>query len=422
MKKMKVVIVGGGFAGIQLIRKLDENLFDILLIDRLNHHQFQPLFYQVATSQIEPSSISFPLRNVFSERKNVQVRMTEVTAVYPDQNKIKTDIGEFDYDFLILAMGCTTNFYGNQNICRNSFTLKTTYDAITIRNHIITTFEKIVSASEEEREALNNLVIVGGGPTGVELAGAFAEIKRNILPKDYKGVDFSKFNVILVEGTKNTLGNMTDASKVESKNYLERLGVDIRTEVFVKDYDGNILQLSNGEFIRTRTVIWVAGVTGNTVDGLSQEVVTRGNRIKVDRYNKVQGYQNIFAIGDLACMSTPKYPNGHPQVANVAINQAKLLAKNLKLLISGKQPKEYEYKDLGSMATIGRNKAVVDLPFIHFKGYFAWVIWMFLHLMLILSVRNKLIIFINWAWAYVKKDTSLRLILKEDKKKCTHLK
>jgi NADH dehydrogenase len=422
MKKMKVVIVGGGFAGIQLIRKLDENLFDILLIDRLNHHQFQPLFYQVATSQIEPSSISFPLRNVFSERKNVQVRMTEVTAVYPDQNKIKTDIGEFDYDFLILAMGCTTNFYGNQNICRNSFPLKTTYDAITIRNHIITTFEKIVSASEEEREALNNLVIVGGGPTGVELAGAFAEIKRNILPKDYKGVDFSKFNVILVEGTKNTLGNMTDASKVESKNYLERLGVDIRTEVFVKDYDGNILQLSNGEFIRTKTVIWVAGVTGNTVDGLSQEVVTRGNRIKVDRYNKVQGYQNIFAIGDLACMSTPKYPNGHPQVANVAINQAKLLAKNLKLLISGKQPKEYEYKDLGSMATIGRNKAVVDLPFIHFKGYFAWVIWMFLHLMLILSVRNKLIIFINWAWAYVKKDTSLRLILKEDKKKCTHLK
>ncbi|HNZ61597.1 MAG TPA: NAD(P)/FAD-dependent oxidoreductase [Paludibacteraceae bacterium] len=422
MKKMKVVIVGGGFAGIQLIRKLDENLFDILLIDRLNHHQFQPLFYQVATSQIEPSSISFPLRNIFNERKNVQVRMTEVTAVYPDQNKIKTDIGEFDYDFLILAMGCTTNFYGNQNICRNSFTLKTTYDAITIRNHIITTFEKIVSASEEEREALNNLVIVGGGPTGVELAGAFAEIKRNILPKDYKGVDFSKFNVILVEGTKNTLGNMTDASKVESKNYLERLGVDIRTEVFVKDYDGNILQLSNGEFIRTRTVIWVAGVTGNTVDGLSQEVVTRGNRIKVDRYNKVQGYQNIFAIGDLACMSTPKYPNGHPQVANVAINQAKLLAKNLKLLISGKQPKEYEYKDLGSMATIGRNKAVVDLPFIHFKGYFAWVIWMFLHLMLILSVRNKLIIFINWAWAYVKKDTSLRLILKEDKKKCTHLK
>jgi len=422
MKKMKVVIVGGGFAGIQLIRKLDENLFDILLIDRLNHHQFQPLFYQVATSQIEPSSISFPLRNVFSERKNVQVRMTEVTAVYPDQNKIKTDIGEFDYDFLILAMGCTTNFYGNQNICRNSFTLKTTYDAITIRNHIITTFEKIVSASEEEREALNNLVIVGGGPTGVELAGAFAEIKRNILPKDYKDVDFSKFNVILVEGTKNTLGNMTDASKVESKNYLERLGVDIRTEVFVKDYDGNILQLSNGEFIRTRTVIWVAGVTGNTVDGLSQDVVTRGNRIKVDRYNKVQGYQNIFAIGDLACMSTPKYPNGHPQVANVAINQAKLLAKNLKLLISGKQPKEYEYKDLGSMATIGRNKAVVDLPFIHFKGYFAWVIWMFLHLMLILSVRNKLIIFINWAWAYVKKDTSLRLILKEDKKKCTHLK
>lgn len=410
-KKKRVVIVGGGFAGIQLVKSLDEKLFDVLLIDKVNHHQFQPLFYQVASSQIEPSSISFPFRNVFRNKKNVQIRLAEVQQINRQKNCIETDIGNFEYDYLVLAMGCKTNFFGNDNIARNVFTLKTTYDAINIRNHILLTFEKIISANDEEREALFNLVIVGAGPTGVELSGAFAEIKKHVLPKDYRGIDFSKFNILLIEGTKNTLSSMSDASKKESRTYLEKMGVNVMTETFVKDYDGETLLLSNGKQIKTKTVIWSAGVTGNTIEGFNDDAYAGGKRLIVDRYNRVSGSDNIYAVGDIAFMTTPLYPKGHPQLANVAINQAKNLAKNLYRLQVQTKPVEFEYKDLGSMATIGKNKAVVDLPFIHFKGYFAWLVWMFLHLMLILTVRNKLIIFINWAWTYFTKDSSLRLIL-----------
>lgn len=416
-KKHKVIVVGGGFAGIQFIRNLDENLFDVLLIDKLNHHQFQPLFYQVATSQIEPSSISFPLRNIFTKKKNVQIRLAEVLSVDQSNHKISTSIGEFEYDYLVIAIGCTTNFFGNDILKKNTLTLKSTYDAITIRNHILQTFEDIISSNQEEKEGLLNLVIVGAGPTGVELAGAFAEIKSYILPKDYPGIDFSQFNIFLIEGSKNTLNNMSDDAKATSKKYLDKMGVIVYTETFVKDYDGETLVLSNGNLLKTKTVIWAAGVIGNKIDGFSSNVITPGNRFRVDRKNKVIETENIFALGDIAYMETPNYPKGHPQLANVAINQAKVLAKNLKLLMQNKPTIDYEYKDLGSMATIGRNKAVVDLPFIHFKGYFAWLVWMFLHLMLILSVKNKLVIFINWAWAYITKDTSLRLILQQKKSK-----
>jgi NADH dehydrogenase len=295
-------------------------------------------------------------------------------------------------------------------------TLKTTYDAINIRNHILQTFENIISAGITERESLLNLVIVGAGPTGVELAGAFSEIKRYILPKDYPGIDFSKFNIILLEGSQHTLNSMSEHARSASQQYLIDMGVQIQTETFVKNYDGEKLLLANGNVIKTKTVIWAAGVTANQINGLKTEVYTNGNRLKVNRFNQVLGYDCIFAVGDLALMETPIYPKGHPQLANVAINQAKLLAKNLKSLVRSKPMMQYEYKDLGSMATIGKHKAVVDLPFYKFKGYFAWVVWMFLHLMLILSVKNKLIIFINWAWAYVSKDSSLRLILKSDSK------
>ena len=415
--KKKVIVVGGGFAGIQAIRNLDENIFDILLIDKLNHHQFQPLFYQVATSQIEPSSISFPLRNIFKSKKNVQVRLAEVLSVFSSQNKILTSIGEFEYDYLVLAIGCRTNFYGNAEIEQNSFTLKTTYDAISVRNHIILTFEKIISASEEEKKALLNLVIVGAGPTGVELSGAFAEIKKNILPKDYPGIDFSKFKIILVEGSKNTLNAMSDNAKKTSRKYLEQMGVKLFTETYVKNYDGETLTFQDGRTLKSKTVIWAAGVIGNTLANIPQEDIVPGNRIKVSRINKVSWAENIFVLGDIVYMETPKYFKGHPQVANVAINQAKNLAKNLKYIEKGKGTKEFEYKDRGSMATIGTHKAVVDLPFIKFGGYIAWITWMFLHLMLILSVKNKLIIFINWAWAYIGKDTSLRLILTQNKNK-----
>ncbi len=409
--KQKVVVVGAGFAGIQLVRNLSESLFDVVLIDKINHHQFQPLFYQVATSQIEPSSISFPIRNIFKNKSNLQIRLAEVLKVDAEQNTIDTSIGTFTYDFLVIATGCSTNFFGNELIKQNTFTLKSTYEAITIRNHIIQTFEDIISATEQEKEALLNLIIVGGGPTGVELSGAFAEIKKFILPQDYPGIDFSKFNITLIEGSKHTLNAMSEKSKVHSAAYLKKLGVNIITETFVKNYDGTTLALSNGNTIKSKTVIWAAGVLGNMIQGVNTENIIGANRIKVNRQNLVIGTKNIFAIGDIAYMETPLYPKAHPQVANVAINQAKLLAKNLSYQLNNKTLKDFEYKDLGSMATVGTNKAVVDLKIGHFKGFFAWLVWMFLHLMLILSVKNKLIIFINWAWNYLTKDSSLRLIL-----------
>jgi NADH dehydrogenase len=415
--KSKIIIIGGGFGGLQLAQNLDEKLFDILLIDRLNHHQFQPLFYQVATSQLEPSSIAFPFRKVLQHRCDIRIRLAEVKSINCDKNSIQTTIGTFEYDILVIATGCTTNFFGNQEIKKNAYTLKTTHQAITIRNSIIESFEKLLYVPEEEKEALFNIVIVGGGPTGVELSGAFAEIKRDILPKDYPRIDFSKLQVILLEGSNHTLGSMSDMAKNASQKYLLDLGVIVKTGVFVKNYDGEIATLDNGEVIKTKNLIWAAGITGNLIEGISGEIITKANRIKVNRINQVDGFQNVYVIGDIAYMETPHYPAGHPQLANVAINQGKLLAKNLKSIILNKKTIEYEYKDLGSMATIGRNKAVVDLPFIKFKGYFAWLIWMFLHLMLILSVRKKLIIFINWAMNYLTKDSSLRLILKGDEDK-----
>ena len=346
LERKKVVVVGGGFAGIQLVRKLDSKYFDVLLIDKLNHHQFQPLFYQVATSQIEPSSISFPLRNIFNYKKQLQIRMAEVENVEQLTNTIQTTIGSFSYDYLVLAVGCKTNFFGNQNIEKNALTLKSTYDAITIRNHILETFEKIISSSEEERESLFNLVIVGAGPTGVELAGAFAEIKKHVLPKDYRGIDFSRFKIFLIEGSKNTLNNMSEKAKSASKSYLTKMGVEILTEKIVKDYDGQKVILNDGNVIHSKTVIWAAGVTGNILTGFSGEALTNTNRFKVDRQNKLIGSENVYAIGDIALMETPSYPKGHPQLANVAINQAKLLANNLKSLQQEGRQKDFEYRHL----------------------------------------------------------------------------
>jgi NADH dehydrogenase len=417
MRKENIIIAGGGFGGVQLARHLDGDLFDILLIDKLNHHMFQPLFYQVATSQLEPGSISFPLRKIFHDKKNIEIRLAEVLNVEPDTNTINTSIGNFSYDYLVLATGCRTNFFGNNEIMKNSFALKTTFDAIKIRNEVLQGFEDLLSVHENEKEYLLNIVIVGAGPTGVELAGAFAEIKKNILPKDFPLLDLKDLKIILLEGGPYTLGSMSEMAQKASEEYLSRMGVEIRKNVFVKNFDGKIISLSDGNTIKSSKVIWTAGVTGNPVKGLDKNAYSNNGRITVNRFNLVQGHKNIYTIGDLAYMETPRYPKGHPQVANVAINQAKNLARNLRALRNNKPLKQYEYRNLGTMATIGKNKAVVDLPFIRFKGYFAWAVWMFLHLMLILSVRNKLIIFINWAWSYVTMDSSLRLILKDPDKK-----
>lgn len=412
--KKRIVVIGGGFAGLQFIKNLKRNEFDILLIDKMNHHMFQPLFYQVAAAQIEPSSISFPFRNLLKRRKDVRIRLGVVKEIDYKNSLINTTIGEIAYDILVIATGCKTNFFGNENIKKYSYSLKSTVQSIKIKNLILENFEKILYTDENERQSLYNIVIVGAGPTGVELSGAFAEIKKNILPKDFYRIDFSKLQIILVEGSEHTLNSMSQMAQKASEKYLTELGVLIKKGVFVNNYDGSTITLSNGELISSKNLIWTAGVTGNILHGLPLDSISKSNRYIVDRHNKVEGCDNIYAIGDVALMKTPKYPEGHPQVANVAINQGKNLAKNILLEIHHKNLKDYEYRDKGSMATIGKNKAVVDLPYFSFKGYIAWYIWMFLHLMLILSVRNKVIIFIDWAWNYISNNSGLRLIIKKN--------
>jgi NADH dehydrogenase len=415
----KIVIIGGGFAGLQLATALMKADLKVVLIDKQNHHQFQPLFYQVASGRLEPSSISFPFRKIFQKSKNVDFRMADIISINPAEKKIMTAYDRtITYDHLVIATGCKTNFFGNKQMSENAFSMKTTQESIDIRNKILFSFEKEIFARPEDKQAWMNIIIVGAGPTGVELSGAFAELKNDVLPKDYHNIDFSKFNIILLEGSKYTLNNMSEKSRIASRKYLEDLSVIVKTETLLESYDGNVAVLNTGERIPSKNVIWAAGVTGNIIEGLAPENIHK-NRYIVDRLNKLKQFDNIYALGDIAYMETPKFPNGQPQVANVAINQAKNLGKNIlkSLKHENYEPVEYEYHDLGMMATIGKHKAVVELPFFKFKGPLAWYVWMFLHLMLILSVRNKIIIFFNWAWSYLTKDTSLRLITTIDYKK-----
>ena len=413
----KIVIIGGGFAGLQLAKSLNNKRKKVIVIDRVNHHMFQPLFYQVACGRIEPSNISFPFRKIFQRSRNVQYRMTDVQKILPEQNKIITEDAEFTYDKLVIATGCKTNFFGNRKMEHLTFGMKNTQEAIAIRNHVLLTFEKLIIERKRSDDGNWNIVIVGSGPTGVELAGAFAEMKKDILPRDYPHMNFDNLNIILVSSTTTPLSVMSEESQQMSEKYLKELGVQFMSDEFVTDYDGDKVYMKSGKTIASNNVIWAAGVTGNIIEGLNPEVMIR-NRYKTDRFNRVFGYENIFAIGDIAYMETPKYPQAHPQVANVAINQGKNLGRNF-LRKSENEWKEYEYNDQGSMATIGKHRAVVDLPNFKFQGFLAWYFWMFLHLMLILSVRNKIAIFFNWMWSYLNKDSSLRLIIIPNRKNDT---
>jgi NADH dehydrogenase len=417
---MKLVIIGAGFGGLRLARKLnDVTGFEITLIDRVNYHQFQPLFYQVATAGLDASNISFPLRKVFHHSKNVSIRMAEVEKIITAENRVVTNIGDFEYDHLVIATGADTNFFGNANMAANAFPMKSTTEALQLRHRILHNFEDALSAKDPiVLQRLMNIVVVGGGPTGVELSGALADMKRFVLPKDYPELDFNKMNIYLLEGTPKTLGVMSDKSSEQSRKYLERLGVTVMTNTLIKDYDGKTALMQDGKTIETFTVIWAAGIKGNVPAGINPELVVKGNRIKVNRRCKVEGFDNVYAIGDVSYMEEPAYPKGHPQVAPVAMQQADLLVNNLKRIQmkSGKDHFiDFEYKDKGAMATVGRNLAVVDIPKpkLHFGGILAWFIWMSLHLMLILGVKNRFFVFINWVTNYFTRDQNLRLIFRE---------
>lgn len=416
---MKIVIVGGGFGGLRLGRKLNNRPgFEVVLVDKFNYHQFQPLFYQVATAGLDASNISFPLRKAFHNSKNVRIRLGELQEIIPSENKIRLDNGEIEYDILVIATGADTNFFGNPNLIEKAFPMKSTVEALQLRHQLIQNFEDALQVkSPEELEKLLTIVIVGGGPTGVELSGAIAEMKRDVLPKDYPEIDFTKMKIYLLEGGAKTLGTMSEKSAKHSQQYLERLGVTVLTNTIVKDYDGERVTLQDNKSIRSGVVIWAAGIRGNVPAGIQKDLIARGNRIKVDRYNKVLGFENIYAIGDIAYMETPRYASGHPQVASVAIQQADALADNFRKMERKSNPRqllEFEYYDKGSMATVGRNLAVVDIPKpkLHFKGLLAWLIWMGLHLVLILGVKNRLFVFLNWVYNYFTRDQSLRLIFK----------
>ena len=414
----KIIIVGAGFAGLRLAQDLEDTQYDILLIDRNNYHQFQPLMYQVATARLEPSSIAFPLRKVFQHSKNVRIRIAEVLKVDIENRVLTTSIASFEYDYLVLAFGCTTNYFGNAEIQKFAYPMKSIPESLQLRNCILQTFEDVLTAKPEDLQSLMNFVIVGGGPTGVELAGALSEMKKYVLPRDYPDKDFSKLNIYLLEGSPTVLNTMSEESQKKSCKYLKELNVIIKTNTVVEHYDGKTISLKNGEKIYSKNVIWAAGVIGNIIEGMPKESQTKGNRFVVDRRGQIKSIKNVFALGDIAYMATPKYPNGHPQVASVAVQHGKFLAKNLKLRLKNKPEIDFEYHNKGSMATIGKRKAVVDLPKFHFHGRLAWITWMLVHLMLLLSVKNKLSVFLNWTLNYFSNDSTLRILLKSVSKKC----
>ena len=410
--KPRVVIVGGGFAGIELAKNLRDFEAQIVLIDKNNYHTFQPLLYQVATAAMEPDSIAYPFREIFNHQHNFIFRMAEVSKIKPEENAIETSIGDITYDFLVLAMGSRTNYFGMEDIQKNAMPMKTVPEALALRNLMLENFEKaLLMNTIEEREALMNIAVVGGGPTGVETAGSLGELKTHVLPHDYPELDFERMQIHIIDMEDRLLKTMSPQASDSAEKFLKRFDINIWVNAKVASYDGKLLILSNGKKLLTDTVIWAAGVTGEIIPGLKPETIV-GNRIKVDPHNRVEGYSNIFAIGDVAAMITEKTPKGYPMLAPVAIQQAKLLAKNFKRLENQKPLEAFVYHNLGVLATIGRNNAVVELAFVRFYGFVAWFVWLFVHLMALVGFRNKIVAFVNWAWNYFSYDRGLRLIIK----------
>jgi len=409
----RVVIAGCGFAGLTLARKLKNTGYQVVILDKHNYHQFPPLFYQVASAGLEAASILFPIRKIFQNHRDYYIRKAEVKTIDPAKNQLITSSGTIDYDFLVLAHGATNSYFDSKDMEEHTKGMKTIAEVLDLRNSLLMNLENaLTSDNEEERDMHLNIVIIGAGPSGVEIAGALSEMNRYVLPKDYPEFREARAKIYLVEAADRVLNVMSHKSSEKAREFLEGFGVNVLTDTKAIGCDGKSVSLSSGEKIRTSLIIWTAGIKGNRIDGLNQDCYTRNARIIVDRFNIVKGYENIFALGDISFMTEEKYPSGHPQVAQVAIQQAKLLAGNLERKIKGKPGKEFKYKDLGTMTTIGRNLAVVELPYIHFHGVFAWFVWMFIHLMSIIGVRNKMMIFFNWAWKYFTYDQSTRLLLR----------
>lgn len=410
--KKRVVIIGGGFGGLKLANRLKSSHFQVVLIDKNNYHQFPPLLYQVASSGLESSSISFPFRKIFQKRDDFYFRLAEVEAVIREKNLIRTTIGELRYDYLVIASGTVTNFFGNEVIQQKALPMKTIEEALILRNTLLTHFEKATVCTDPvEKQALMNIVIVGGGATGVEVSGVLAEMKHFVLPKDYPDLKQSEMNIYLVEGSPKLLSAMSEEASENARRFLEKMGVTVMLQKKVVDYKDDKAILDDGSFITTKTVVWVSGVTATRFEQISNDELGRGGRILVDEYNRLTGSPNVFAIGDVCLQTEKDYPNGHPQVAQVAIQQGKLLAANLKRIENGQPLKTFHYKDLGTLATVGRNKAVADLHKVKLHGFIAWLVWMGVHLRSILGVKNKIMVLIEWIWSYFTYDQSIRLIL-----------
>ncbi|RFZ84646.1 NAD(P)/FAD-dependent oxidoreductase [Mucilaginibacter terrenus] len=415
-KKLKarprVLIIGGGFAGIQLAKKLRNAPVEVLLLDKHNYHTFQPLLYQVAMGALEGDSIGFPIRRIFSRQKNFTFHLAEVQKIDTEARIVTANIGDIHYDYLVLATGANTNYFGNKQLEHYTLPMKNIAEALNVRSLILQNLEKaLVTFDETERNALLTFVVVGGGPTGVELSGAIAELRKYILCKDYPGLCDADMKVFLVEGKPELLAAMSKGASSKAKKFLTDLGITIYNSVHVESYDGLTLKIDDGTVIKTRNVLWAAGVRGEMPQGLPAEKIAKGNRVITDEINKVVGYDNVFAIGDVSSVVTEGAPNGYPGVAQVALQQGEQLAKNLVNIVEGRPTKPFRYNDLGTMATIGRNKAVADLKHLQFQGFFAWILWMFVHLLSLAGFSNKTIVFFNWATNYLTRNSDNRLVI-----------
>lgn len=415
----RLVIIGGGFSGVALARNMIQEDVQLVLLDRHNYHTFQPLLYQVSTSSLEPDSIAYPLRKIVKKGKNTFFRMAEVMSIDPKTQYINTNIGDISYDYLVIATGARTNFFGNTTIESNAMRMKNLPQALNLRSLMLENLEQaVITTDPKKRKELLSFVLAGAGPTGVELAGGIAELKLNVLPKDYPDMDFDDMEIHLIEGAPRILPPMSENASEKATKFLKKIGVHIHTNTQVQNYENNLVTTNTDLSLKTATFIWSAGVTGAPVSGINAEsLIPRANRYKVNEYNQIDGYSNIFAIGDISVMETIDYPKGHPMVAQPAIQQGKHLAKNLKRHLKDKSMIPFKYFDKGSMATIGRNKAVVDLGKFKFSGFFAWFIWMFIHLWFLIGFRNRFVTFFNWIYNYINYDKAARLIVRPFKNK-----